>query len=654
MRDPFPTLRLVKLAYRDLHRLSIVPLQTIPLLGGNAVLHSEYDKSSLPDNRINTLFIRKNGNIVAGTVVGICELDRQTKKFTRFLISSKDSILLSGRAINVIYKDRNEIFWIGTSLGLIKVNPVDGRCAEYLPDENDPNSISSNIINSIIEDHRGNLWIGTDKGLNNLDRKNNSFTLFTTRNGLPSDYISGIEVDEDGNLWLSTVRGISRFSPLLPTGSQFRNYDTDDGLQGLEFVDGSSFKNKKGEIFFGGTNGFNKFNPSEIKDNPKQPEVAITAFYLFGKPKLTYFQILDTESITLGYNENFFSFEFNAFDYTNPEKNQYAYQLEGFDKDWVEIGNRRFASYTNIDPGEYTFHVKASNNDGVWNETGTSISIIIKPPFYRTWLAYIFYIAFVVVALYTFRRYELKKRRVKNELILKEEREKSKLTEAQLRAEKAELQALALDSEKKLEEQKIRARIASDLHDEIGSNLSSISLMSELIQKDGKIDQEAYEKIQRIQKVAKGSSQAMRDIVWLTNPFTDNIKDLVSKMNEVANDMLGNINWEFDFPPKLKEIKLIPEVKRNIFFIYKESLNNIYRHANAKLVKISLEVSNDKMFLRIKDNGKGFNTSTAFSGNGLKNLRSRAKEINAELNVESSQEGGTSINLFVNITQLRD
>ena len=541
-----------------------------------------------------------------------------------------------------------------TSLGLIKVNPVDGNCTLFLPDESNPQSISSNIINSVNEDNRGNLWIGTDKGLNNLDRKTNSFILFTTKNGLSSDYISGIEVDDEGNLWLSTVRGVSRFNPLLPHGSQFRNYDTDDGLQGLEFVDGSSFKNNGGEIFFGGTNGFNKFNPSEVRDNQKQTEVAITSFYLFGKPQLTYLQILNTETITLGYNENFFSFEFNAFDYTNPEKNQYAYQLEGFDKDWVEIGNRRFASYTNIDPGEYTFHVKASNSDGVWNETGASISLIIKPPFYRTWFAYIIYMLFVGAGLYSLRKYELRKRKVKNELLLKEEREKSKLTEAQLRAEKAELQALALESEKKLEEQKIRARIASDLHDEIGSNLSSISLMSELIQKDGKIDQEAYGKIQRIQKVAKGSSQAMRDIVWLTNPFTDNIKDLISKMNEVANDMLGNINWEFDFPPRLKEIKLIPEVKRNIFFIYKESLNNIHRHASAKFVKISLEVSNDKMFLRIKDNGKGFNTSTAFSGNGLKNLRSRAKEINAELNVESSQEGGTSINLFVNITQLRD
>ena len=279
--------------------------------------------------------------------------------------------------------------------------------------------------------------------------------------------------------------------------------------------------------------------------------------------------------------------------------------------------------------------------------TKTEITIIINPPFWATWWAYIIYGIIFIGSLYLIRYTELNRRKKKEQERLKRERDSAQLREAKLKA-------ITIEQEKELEKQKIRNRIAQDLHDEIGSNLSSISLMSELIQKDGKINQEALEKINRIQKVAKESSQAMRDIVWLTNPSSDNIKDLISKMNEVANDMMGNMKWHFDFPKNLSEISLIPEIKRNLFFIYKESLNNILKHANAQNVVIDLKLIDDKMSLTIKDDGDGFDSSTVFSGNGLKNLKSRSKEINGDLNIESSLNSGTTINLSVNITQLSD
>ena len=218
----------------------------------------------------------------------------------------------------------------------------------------------------------------------------------------------------------------------------------------------------------------------------------------------------------------------------------------------------------------------------------------------------------------------------------------------------AELKAKNIEQEKEIDKQKIRNRIAQDLHDEIGSNLSSISLMSELIQNDERINQEASEKIKRIHKVAKGSTQAMRDIVWLTNPASDSLKDLIAKMKEVADNTLGKFNLKFDYPMEVSEINLLPETKRNIFFIYKEALNNIIKHAEAKSVEINFQIEDSTIFLSIKDDGKGFNATVSGSGNGLKNIRSRAKEINAELKFESTPGKGTLLELIANITQVRD
>ena len=178
--------------------------------------------------------------------------------------------------------------------------------------------------------------------------------------------------------------------------------------------------------------------------------------------------------------------------------------------------------------------------------------------------------------------------------------------------------------------------------------------MSELIQNDDRINAEASEKIKRIHKVAKGSTQAMRDIVWLTNPSSDSLKDLVAKMKEVADDMLGKFVLDFEYPKEFEEINLLPETKRNIFFIYKEALNNIVKHAEAKSVEIKFMIEDSTIFLSIKDDGKGFNNSANFGGNGLKNISSRAKEINAELKFESNPGKGTLLELTANITQMRD
>jgi signal transduction histidine kinase len=557
---------------------------------------------------------------------------------------------MRNKSITQIYEDRSNIYWVGTTEGLFRINHQDGNSKAFLKSDDQKESISSNSINSICEDLKGNLWIGTDEGLNLLDRKTNSYTVYTSEDGLPNNYIANILVDITGDLWISTNRGVSRFNPDLPPGKQFRNYDTNDGLQGLEFTPGAEFKNKKGEIYFGGTNGLNKFNPAKIQDNPILPGVAIASFNKFGKPELSYFQLLNSESIELSYSENFFSFEFTAFDYTNPEKNQYAFILEGFDKDWNYNGNRRFASYTNIDPGEYTFRVKATNSDGVWNEKAASIKLLINPPIYRTWLAYAFYAILIVVLLYSIRTFELRKQRVKQERLLKTEREKAELRETQLRAERAELQNKALETERELDKQKIRHRIASDLHDEIGSNLSSISLISSQLKENKTPNENIAEEISDINLAARISAESIRDIVWFIDPTSDKLGNLIMRMKETSNVMLKSIKHNFNSSGIDPDQKLHPDLKRNIYMIFKESLNNITKHSKAGNVEISFVFEDGNLKLLIRDDGIGFDYDQVAKGNGLRNLKRRSAEINGELDINSSPGKGTTISFSAVIT----
>ncbi|MBE0695895.1 MAG: GAF domain-containing protein, partial [Anaerolineaceae bacterium] len=238
-----------------------------------------------------------------------------------------------------------------------------------------------NRVITFYEAPDGTMWVGTLLGgLNRFDRASKTFTHYTQDNGLPNNTIFGILADSAGYLWMSTNRGLSRFDPRTET---FRNYDRRDGLQSNEFSPGAYFQNSQGWMYFGGVQGFNVFDPSRVQDNPVAPPVVITAFKKFNQD-----QPIDQESeipIKLSYQDNFISFEFAALDYTAPAKNQYAYMLEGFDKDWVEAGTRRYASYTNLRGGSYIFRVIGSNPDGVWNESGAKLIIEVVPPIWERW-----------------------------------------------------------------------------------------------------------------------------------------------------------------------------------------------------------------------------------------------------------------------------
>jgi two-component system sensor histidine kinase ChiS len=329
-----------------------------------------------------------SGLLWVGTLSGLAAFDPRSMEVQFYLHDDQDPNSLSDNGIASFYVDNDGGYWIGTFTGgLNRFDPETQHFIHYQPDPDDPQSISNDTILSIRQDHQGIFWIGTSGGLNKLNPQTETFSNYREKDGLPNDFVYGILEDDQGNLWLSTNNGISKFDPSNET---FRNYNVSDGLQSNEFNQGAYFKNERGEMFFGGINGLNVFYPDQVTDNAYIPPIVITKFQLFNEPveigedSPLQKPIEETEEIRLSYRDDFFSFEFASLHYSSPQENQYAYRMEGLDKDWNYVGTRRFAGYTSVPPGDYTFHVIGSNSDGVWNTEGTSIRIIITPPFWQT------------------------------------------------------------------------------------------------------------------------------------------------------------------------------------------------------------------------------------------------------------------------------
>lgn len=286
-------------------------------------------------------------------------------------------------------EDQDGNLWIGSWDGLFLMDKKTKKRQWYAHRENDDSSISSNRIHYIFEDSKGRVWLGTSNGLNLMNKEDMTFSAFHTEDGLPSETIYSILEDAEGNLWLGTNNGLSKFDP--DTGV-FRNFNVHDGLQGNEFKPQSCLRLASGELLFGGANGFNLFDPAQIQENLHVPAVVFTDFMIFNEQVPVGSEdspleahISQVSQVTLPYKSSVFTIGFAALNYVSPEKNQYSYFLEGFDKAWTNPSTNRAVTYTNLDPGTYTFRVKASNNDGLWNEQGASLVIVIAPPFYMTW-----------------------------------------------------------------------------------------------------------------------------------------------------------------------------------------------------------------------------------------------------------------------------
>ncbi len=381
------------------------------------------DKNGLPQKEVYAVFEDQNKNIWAATENYFCNLidiDKGIFNYYRY----QTSLPYNQRERPVIHQDSKGIFWIGTKNGLLRFDQQNKSFFTYKNNPKQLNSLSNNYIKTICPDpiNPDNiLWLGTSGGgLNRFNVKKETFEHFTESEGLPNNVVYGILPDGKGNLWLSTNKGLSKFNPKENT---FRNYDVSDGLQSNEFNTGAYYLSENGEMFFGGIKGLNYFYPNEIKDNPNIPKIALTNLklgdhYISIKDENSVLKrtFSETDELVLSYADDVITFEFTSLDYSAPNKNRYAYKLENFNEDWIYSGSVRSATYTHLPFGEYVFRVKGSNNDGVWNDEGIALKLIITPPWWSRWWAYIIYGLLLLSILYIIRRYELNRLKLKNQL----------------------------------------------------------------------------------------------------------------------------------------------------------------------------------------------------------------------------------------------
>lgn len=439
--------------------------------------HNPNDPNSLSDNRIRAVLIDQLDILWIGTDGGgLNKFNKKKEIFTHYLHNPNNPKSLGANRIFSIIKDQSGILWIATfGGGLNKFNSKNEQFIRYRHNPQNLNSLSNDYVLCIHENKSGILWLGSNGGgLTKFDPKKETFINYGEGYGLANSAVYGILEDNEGNFWMSSNKGISKFNPKT---EKFKNYDVSDGLQSNEFNGGSYYKNRKGEMFFGGINGFNSFFPEKIKDNRYLPPVVITDFKIFNKSipigdkkdkkAILKRTISETKEIELTYKDNMFSFEFAALHYAFPEKNEFAYRMEGFDKDWIFTDSKkRFASYTNLDPEEYIFRVKASNNDGVWNEEGVSIKLTIKPPFWQTWwfrIPAILFILALIFLFYSFRTKNLKTQKKNLEQLVSE-------------------RTLDLNNKKnELERRATQATLLYKIGERVSSKLELDALLSEIV-----------------------------------------------------------------------------------------------------------------------------------------------------------------------------
>jgi ligand-binding sensor domain-containing protein/serine phosphatase RsbU (regulator of sigma subunit) len=405
-------------------------------------------QNSISDNRIYSVIEDSRGFIWIGTYGGgLNKLDRKTGIITAYMSNDEDTNSISSNSVWSIIEDKIGSLWIGTFGSGVNVFDKERKIFRHF--KNNPqnlNTICDNNVIRIFEDSKANLWFGTTKGLSRYIKESNKFKNYNEENGLANNFVFGILEDNDGNIWISTNKGLSKFDPEKGT---FRNYYNHDGLPGNEFNQNAFAKDgRTGELLFGGPNGFSVFNPDDLKDNQFMPPVVFTDYLRYntddeeGKAIIEK-GISERKSIFLNYKDNIITLQFAALSYYNNFENRYKYKLEGFNENWIQLENNRSVTFTNLSPGEYSLMVTGSNNDGLWNKRGASLSILVSPPWWRTKIAYILYGIIFLSMLYGLRKFEINRR---------EEKARMRETELRMKATEAEKRAIEAENERKTKE----------------------------------------------------------------------------------------------------------------------------------------------------------------------------------------------------------
>lgn len=603
-----------------------------------------HDNSGNLGENIHQIVQRGDDFWLASFKSGLIRYNRKTNR-SQFFLDHHPSLLGKVALISETMLDDDGTLWIGTNEnGLIHYYPDNDSVATYLHKKDDPSTIGSNFLNTIMKDSHGNIWIGfwgggmsmldvkngaftnytydrknknglsdqvvvsirqqndsiywicTNSGLNRLNLKSGRFKHFFEHDGLNNNVVYDMLEDNDGNYWISSDHGLNKFHTL---SYRFKNYTYEDGLQSNEFNANAALRSSSGELYFGGVNGFNVFNPSKVVESTLPPNIFIESYTIHDKT------FPAREDIELDYHENYISFNFTAPEFSAPHKIKYSYMLEGFDKSWSDASTKREAIYTNLDPGQYTFRVRAGNPDGYWSDPGKSITITITPPFWQTLWFRVLMVSTIAAIIYSLHRYRLS-------------------------------QTIKIE--------RLRNKIASDLHDEVGSSLTRISIYSDLLQ-NGTANGEGTGYLKNINSLSREVVSTMSDIVWSIDNRSDTMGALIFRMKDLATEIFQTKNIELDFKINgiNEKVTLDPAQKQNLYLIFKESINNIVKHSGASKVTVRITNLGNEFTMIIHDNGKGVDVSGHGKGNGLRNMQRRAEAIEGKFLLQN--DSGTLITL---------
>jgi ligand-binding sensor domain-containing protein/signal transduction histidine kinase len=592
--------------------------------------HNPDDPNSLLTNYVFRIYGDRSGQLWVGQNDGISRLDPVTGQFTNYGPDPKNRTSYGNWAV-AIYQDRSGTLWFGRGGGVLsRFDDKTKTFVNNMPDSLDPHRLQGGSILAIHEDRAGTLWVGATDGLYRFNRQKGIFAHYTESQGLPDSDIECILEDKAGRLWLSTKKGISRFDPQTET---FRNYDVSDGLESNEFSKGC-YHSQDGEMFFGGSSGFNAFFPEKIRDNPFVPPVVLTNFKIFNQPvsvgaKSVLKQAIPyADSLTLSYRNSAFSFEFAALSYANSQKNRYRYELEPLERSWNEVGSKqRLANYTNLGTGKYIFRVQGSNSDGVWNQEGASLPIIITPPWWKTnwfratWLAALLGLLWAL--------HQLRVRQIGREF--------------------------SMTLEARVGE---RTRIARELHDTLLQSYHGLLFQFQAVR--NMLPGRPEEAMRTLDSAISGAEQALaesREAIQDLRSAQVTGGDLAQVLTETGQELAGAQAANGNAPTFYVIVEgdqqaLSPIVQHELHRIAREVLRNAFCHAQAQRVEVEIRYDDHELRVRIRDDGKGMDPKILEQGGspghwGLRGVLERAERIGAKLDFWSEVGAGTEVQLSV-------
>ncbi len=533
----------------------------------------------------------------------VSRLDTAKKILKRFNL--KDNL------VHQLYKSPSGQLWLANAkegLGQWQTNaPGIPSVVFYQNDPASNNRLTNNHVYAMTAASDNNLWVSTyGGGLNYFETTTGKATYIPASPNL----LEGIATDRKGNVWMVSNGNLHRYDISRAAATSFTLPD----LEKSGGISGPLYSDAQGKLYAAGKNYFICFDPDTVLTTGPPPAAHFSDFRIFNQ---SHNNLLQQSAIRLSYRQNYFTIEFAAPDYASPEPVQYAYMLEGFDKTWVECGNRNFAPYANLAGGTYTFRVRASTNAGTWNESAQRLTITIIPPFWKQWWFFVLCGALLAGVVYGIYRYRI------NELL--------------------KLQA-------------IRNKIAQDLHDNVGSTLSSVAVYSQVaqIQSDGGNREMLNEVLGKISTTSNDMISEMNDIVWAINPRNDSMEKILQRMESFARPLVAarNIRFDFSSDKAILSLNLDMEKRKNFYLIFKEAVNNAVKYSGAAAIRIVIRTQGGKLYMEVNDDGVGFNVNhetngqtTSLSGNGLRNMQVRAAEMKGTLDIVSHAGKGSSIRL---------